>query len=450
MRNKRTHLDDLMKAGKRALFYFGMLLTSYVIAQPQWELVGLQDTSVNYLVQHPTQSNVLFASIGGFHNEALLKSSDYGESWEQVIASGSGYLPRQMSFYPTESDTIIASGIQTFWWSTDGGSNWEQRTTNLNLPQNAVVVAVYLPANPGAVFLSAQGDGAPSYLHLSQDGGATFEETTIHLGWSTSNLLTFDAHPNAIMILRYGPASIDGGESWQALDRDTIFSDFGDIASSTLPGSPFFALRQQLEGPFTLEPYFVRCNSIASGWDSLLHLQSIESVFSVSPIDSQMVMVTDSNANCLQISTDGGYSWIEDSDPVINRLWIRDIEFSCDGRYIYLATGSSEIPLRGIWRRENLTPVEQMHTIPRTFSFTVYPNPFNSITTLTLSLPGLSDVDVELYDVTGRYVKSITQERMAAGEHELRVDAAGLPSGIYFVKANAGEYAAVRKVVLVR
>ncbi|MBU1636577.1 T9SS type A sorting domain-containing protein [bacterium] len=79
-----------------------------------------------------------------------------------------------------------------------------------------------------------------------------------------------------------------------------------------------------------------------------------------------------------------------------------------------------------------------------------YPNPFNSITTLTLSLPGISEVEVNLYDVMGRYVRSVVQERMTAGENALRVDAAGLPSGIYFVKATAGEYKAVKKVVLLK
>ncbi|MBU0691728.1 T9SS type A sorting domain-containing protein, partial [bacterium] len=80
----------------------------------------------------------------------------------------------------------------------------------------------------------------------------------------------------------------------------------------------------------------------------------------------------------------------------------------------------------------------------------IYPNPFNSITTLTLSLPGISEVEVNLYDVMGRYVRSVVQERMTAGENALRVDAAGLPSGVYFVKATAGEYKAVKKVVLLK
>jgi hypothetical protein len=89
--------------------------------------------------------------------------------------------------------------------------------------------------------------------------------------------------------------------------------------------------------------------------------------------------------------------------------------------------------------------------IPKQFILlSAYPNPFNSITTIALSLPEMSDVNVDLYDITGRNVKNIAQDRMTAGEHSLQVDAAGLPSGIYFVKATTGEFQVAKKIVLVK
>ena len=70
-----------------------------------------------------------------------------------------------------------------------------------------------------------------------------------------------------------------------------------------------------------------------------------------------------------------------------------------------------------VWLTEVVYPTDADESqIAVTHDFLdIYPNPFNSITTLTLSLPGISDVDVNLYDVTGRYVRSIVQERMTAG-----------------------------------
>jgi hypothetical protein len=88
--------------------------------------------------------------------------------------------------------------------------------------------------------------------------------------------------------------------------------------------------------------------------------------------------------------------------------------------------------------------------IPASIRLSVYPNPFNSITTLTLSLPGVSDVEVSMYDITGRYVKDIAQRRMAAGEHSFQINAAGLPSGIYFARAQTDLHSTTQKLILLK
>jgi hypothetical protein len=94
--------------------------------------------------------------------------------------------------------------------------------------------------------------------------------------------------------------------------------------------------------------------------------------------------------------------------------------------------------------------VESPRSVVASFEVNLFPNPFNSITTLTLSLSGVSDVEVGMYDITGRHVKQIAQGRMTAGEHAITVDAAGLPNGVYFVRAAAGDAVMARKVVLLK
>lgn len=87
---------------------------------------------------------------------------------------------------------------------------------------------------------------------------------------------------------------------------------------------------------------------------------------------------------------------------------------------------------------------------------TVAPNPFNPETTLkfTTSLVGFARVD--LYDVGGRLVRTILDERsLAAGKHEVRIEGRGtrgepLPSGIYFVRGASPEGAFTRAVVVLK
>jgi protocatechuate 3,4-dioxygenase beta subunit len=66
-----------------------------------------------------------------------------------------------------------------------------------------------------------------------------------------------------------------------------------------------------------------------------------------------------------------------------------------------------------------------------------YPNPFNPSTTIAYNLPHTSDVTLTVYDVLGREMAVLVNERQAAGAHEVRFDASNLSSGFYFYKLSA-------------
>ncbi len=80
-----------------------------------------------------------------------------------------------------------------------------------------------------------------------------------------------------------------------------------------------------------------------------------------------------------------------------------------------------------------------------------YPNPFNPTTSLALSLPEAVDVSVQVFNVIGQQVATLTEGRLNAGQHTLTFDATGLTSGVYFIHTNVpGQYSNVQKVLLVR
>lgn len=79
-----------------------------------------------------------------------------------------------------------------------------------------------------------------------------------------------------------------------------------------------------------------------------------------------------------------------------------------------------------------------------------YPNPFNASAVLEFELPKTQLVKLDLFDITGRLVKEISRNIFAAGEHRIVIDGAGLASGVYFAKMDAGEFHAVQKLVLLK
>jgi predicted outer membrane repeat protein/parallel beta-helix repeat protein len=82
--------------------------------------------------------------------------------------------------------------------------------------------------------------------------------------------------------------------------------------------------------------------------------------------------------------------------------------------------------------------------------FEAYPNPFNAITNLSYSLPILSSVSIQIYDVSGRMVTTLFDGRLSSGYHSVVWDGSNTSSGIYFIRMSAGEFKSVQKVTLVK
>lgn len=80
----------------------------------------------------------------------------------------------------------------------------------------------------------------------------------------------------------------------------------------------------------------------------------------------------------------------------------------------------------------------------------VYPNPFNPITLLRISLPVESRVNVEVYNILGQRVAVLANETMSAGSHTFRLDGTNMASGIYLIRTTIGHNSEVRRVTLLK
>ena len=79
-----------------------------------------------------------------------------------------------------------------------------------------------------------------------------------------------------------------------------------------------------------------------------------------------------------------------------------------------------------------------------------YPNPFNPFTTIRFTLPSDGTVSLKIYNSIGEEVKTIEQNSLARGSHQIIFDASNLPSGIYYYRLNSGSYSAVKKMILLK
>ena len=113
-------------------------------------------------------------------------------------------------------------------------------------------------------------------------------------------------------------------------------------------------------------------------------------------------------------------------------------------------------PLEGsIWldvtMRVEPNSVGSEETIPLHFGLeAVFPNPFNSMATITCDLPEAASVTLSAYDLGGREVAAIFNGKLTAGRQRILWDASGLSSGIYLVKLQSAGNIKTARVALVR
>lgn len=98
-----------------------------------------------------------------------------------------------------------------------------------------------------------------------------------------------------------------------------------------------------------------------------------------------------------------------------------------------------------------LVGVVNSETIAKSFSLAQnYPNPFNPSTTLQFQVPQKSLVSLRIFDLLGRELATLVNEERQAGTYRVSWDASQLPSGVYFYRLRAGDFAETKKMVFAK
>jgi predicted GH43/DUF377 family glycosyl hydrolase len=167
----------------------------------------------------------------------------------------------------------------------------------------------------------------------------------------------------------------------------------------------------------------------------------------------------------LAISNDMGITWTKHAlNPVVQPSY-----GGWDGTYVETGTvlprgdtfdmwhsGAGSSTGTFLWGIGHATSVpegirEIVSGIPQHFMMSQnYPNPFNPATVVRYELSAVSDVRLAVYDLLGREVAVLVNERKAPGTYEAKFNAAGLASGVYFYRLTAGQHAECKKMVLMK
>lgn len=446
------------------------------LSQPQWEDVSpLPGHDIAFLTRMITPEGGLWAAIcpidsGVCRNDRHYRpflSTDGGDSWEMRgtgIPEGIGVL--RVEINPQNRDHLLASVAgwgATPYVSTDRGLTWAPSGAGLpNNPTN-------LQTDCDAGWFP---DGAHAWcfirwyfydireLFISSDSGGSWDSVWVEGGGRD-------------FVTAVTPLFISNGLLWDHWPGICTSFDFGQsvvYGTTHLPRTEFRYLSGAGEGQRIVYGICVYVSSVgyntypcpimtSDSGQTWQYLNAADTLRWASPDARMLVDETHSGhlffsrMDSLFESWDNGLSW---------NLLIGDYP-----RYLFtqigydplndriFASGCYPEPVtifeRGIWRLNRGQSVEPpARSTPQSIAVNVSPNPFNSSTQISFSLPVTSRVTLRLYDVLGREVKLLMDEMQTAGEHRVSFDGSDLSTGVYLCRMQAGERALTRKVVLVR
>jgi hypothetical protein len=98
-----------------------------------------------------------------------------------------------------------------------------------------------------------------------------------------------------------------------------------------------------------------------------------------------------------------------------------------------------------------VTGVETSVALPLVYSLGQnYPNPFNPSTSIAYEIPKASFVSLTVYNVLGQVVTTLVNSQMNAGRYTATFDASRFASGMYVYRLSAGDFSAVKKMMLTK
>lgn len=98
----------------------------------------------------------------------------------------------------------------------------------------------------------------------------------------------------------------------------------------------------------------------------------------------------------------------------------------------------------------------EVANVPKSFELNQnFPNPFNATTQIRFSVPKASHVQLQIFDILGRKVKSLVNENLTAGYKQITWDGKNesgdeVASGVYFYRIKTGDFQTTKKMVLLK
>jgi photosystem II stability/assembly factor-like uncharacterized protein len=381
--------------------------------------------------------------------------------------------------------------------TTDGGSNWTNESgngipTSLNLV-NIFMHKVYVwPPNHKYVYTTGS-DGSGSYIYMTTNDGSNWNK--VHTVTGTGARINGIWFRDTVTGFAEGEPVAGRWSFWKTTDRGLTW----DSAGLYLDGQNYTGFPNNLCSRVNLfndylyiganyngtETRIIRSTDFGTTWTVFNPgiSKKLNSIFFVRPEDGLI-----GGDNYIYNTSNSGNSW----NLIANLPYTPNLVAAVTDTYatynFYLktdSTGSQTIyrELGSYWS-EDLSGINGIkhiqgigweiwaigdsgkiyfqpvvygqvkkigNEIPSVYMlYQNYPNPFNPSTKIKFDIRQTSNTKLIIYNILGREVATLVNEKLNAGSYEVRWNALGYPSGMYFYRLETEEFTKTRKMVLLK
>ena len=365
---------------------------------------GAENANLSQIVG--LDADTAYAAVYQFHYsvskpKGVFKTTDGGATWtKQNAYASSGGGPSYIYFFDAQNGVAIGDPNLETYTTTNGGLNWNQ----VSMPPAVDNEYTWV----GGTSIAGAGNrlwfGTTRRLLSSTDRGNTWSASPpLADGIRWYYALAFqDSNTGMYALYGEGPGSsyrrtTDGGVTWNEIDNLVI----SGIAANCIRHVPGTTGTYLIAGPVQPVNGFACTFSAGEDWT-----------------------VIDYSRNYIISFPSERVGWGAYAGP--------------DTVYKYVGP-----PI--------IDAVGDQNTVPASYLLAQnYPNPFNPSTTIKYELPKSSVVNLTVYDMLGREVSMLVNERRDAGIHEVKFDASGLSSGAYLYRLTTGDFAQTRRLLLLQ
>ena len=380
--------------------------------------ISMVDENTAYVL-----GNYMYFDEANKFKSEILKTTDGGKTWEQIFFKDR-YRLRSLSFKDQLNGVCAGDGGKVF-KTNDGGNSWSERdlSSQSNIPYIYIADNNTIWAMDNRIYKNEPDNNLWIKMADEKNGGK-IGFVNNEVGWYIASIWQNPYDYGAVY------KTTNGGNTWDtSFDINKYIYDFSTYSDNKIAICGYGLI-------------YVSNNS-GNDWIKSNVPENEVYFYSIDFVNDSTLYCAAKN---IYKSVDGGINWKK--EPINYGNWIYGIKFTNDTSG--LAVGDiGKIIKYGQPKVTNFQSNEDK--FPNNYFLCQnFPNPFNPSTTIKYSIPKAENVTLKIYDVLGRQIKTLVNEKKPAGNYTVEYNGNNLPSGIYFYQIQAGNFIETKKMLLLK